>query len=516
MRPALQSALYFARTLRGIEAAYADEPLMQRAGLAAASLAESLVLPNRRHVLILVGPGNNGGDAIEAAIHLLTQGHDVNVVYRDDPSRLPPDAQLAHKRFASIGGKLEADWPVGQARDYGLIIDGLFGIGLNDNPRNHHAQWINDANNLARDQRVPLLALDCPSGLQGDSGVVFEPAIHASHCITFLAAKPGLYTLNGPDHCGEITLADLGVDCASHTAPDGRLLRADDIHMLARKRNCHKGDFGALAILGGARGMLGAAVLAARSALHCGAGSVYVSTPDESMQPTLDPLQPELMWRRPVDLWSMSSSTIKAIVCGPGLGQDKAARSLLDKCLQQNLPLVLDADALNLLAMHNSLQQAIANRQATSNHTLLTPHPKEAARLLDCELQKIQTDRIAAACQLARQYNAHVALKGCGTIIATPSGKWRINPAGNPGMACAGMGDVLAGAVGALIAQDLTAERALATAVYTHAAAADQLVNSGTGPVGLTASELIPGMRLQINALHCQSRTSHTDSYSMG
>jgi hydroxyethylthiazole kinase-like uncharacterized protein yjeF len=259
----------------------------------------------------------------------------------------------------------------------------------------------------------------------------------------------------------------------------------------ARRRDSHKGDFGNVGVLGGAAGMTGALLLAARAALHLGAGKVYAASLTPGL--VIDYLQPELMLKS-LDDWFDSPLTV--LVVGPGLGQSDAAQAALALAVQHSAALILDADALNLLSASTLLHQALLKRNAA---TLLTPHPGEAARLLNCDSAAIQRDRPAAAQQLARRYQAWVVLKGAGSICAAPDGAWRINPTGNPGMSSAGMGDVLSGILAALLAQSMAPFDALQLAVYLHGAAADALVARGVGPVGLTASEVMVEARAVLN-----------------
>ena len=320
-------------------------------------------------------------------------------------------------------------------------------------------------------------------------------AIRASDTLTFIAAKPGLFTADGPDVCGRIHLAALGLDAEALVPPPGQCLdRAVFAACLKpRRRNSHKGSFGSAGILGGAAGMTGAALLAARAALRLGSGRVYVGLLDERA-PTFDPVQPELMLR-PSE--ALADCGLSALACGPGLGQSLQARQRLEQALSLEIPLVLDADALNLLATDCDLPVAVALRKAP---TLLTPHPAEAARLLDSSIAAIQSDRIAAALEIAERFNARVALKGCGTILAAPDGRWQINASGNAGLATAGSGDVLTGMITALLAQAWPAEVALSAAVHLHGLAADRLVADGIGPIGLSAGELIDSARHCLNA----------------
>jgi hydroxyethylthiazole kinase-like uncharacterized protein yjeF len=476
--------------LRDLESAHADQPLMSRAGAAAAEWAETLAADASRPILVLAGPGNNGGDAFVTARHLRQQGADVRVVFVADPQTLPPAARAAREAFLAAGGTTVAGIPDGER--WGLVIDGLFGIGLTRSPESPYADWIPVANALAGRDGCPLLALDCPSGLNADTGRAHHPTIRASHTLSFIADKPGLHTADGPDQCGLIRIASLGLDLSVATPPAGHLVTPTLFAeaLVARLRNTHKGSFGSAGIVGGAHSMLGASLLAGRAALRLGAGRVYVGLVDPEA-PSFDPACPELMLRRPE---GVLEAGLTALACGPGLGNSLTAISLLERALGLDLPIILDADALNLIAFESALQSAVAQRTAP---TLLTPHPLEAARLMDCEPEEVQADRIGIATELAWRFDAQVALKGCGTVIASPKGQWWINSTGNPGLASAGTGDVLTGFTLALLAQGWTPENALLAAVHLHGAAADALVESGSGPVGLTASELVdPGRRI--------------------
>ncbi|MBI2278412.1 MAG: NAD(P)H-hydrate dehydratase [Dechloromonas sp.] len=488
----MMKSLYLSHSLRLIETAHRHEPLMERAGSAAAAWAAQLVSRSNRPILVLAGPGNNGGDAFEAARLLRELFFDVQVCFAGDPAKLPNDARGAHQRFVDAGEVTTDDIPT----QYGwsLIIDGLFGIGLTRAPDGQYANWIATANAQARRDQCPVLALDCPSGLNADTGNCPGVAIRASHTLTFIAAKPGLLTNDGPDHCGDIRVAALDLAPTTEIAPDGCQLTVEDFAdcLHPRLHNSHKGSFGSVGILGGAHSMLGAAFLAGRSAVKLGAGKVYVGLM-EHQPPGFDPQQPELMFRRPQ---ALLQSELTALACGPGMGMSLDAGELLETALGLDLPLVLDADALNLVASEESLQTALASRRTPA---ILTPHPTEAARLLECTTAEVQADRIAAAYEIVSRYHCHVALKGCGTVVATIGGDWWINHNGNPGMATAGTGDVLTGIITALLGQGWPAEKALLGGVHLHGAAADRLVANGLGPIGLTAGELIDAARLEFN-----------------
>jgi len=452
----MSQPIYLTQDIRRIEEASKDVPLMQRAGAAAAELAAKLAADTAKDILVLAGPGNNGGDARIAADLLRQKFFRVTLASAADAATLPVDKR------------------------WGLVVDGLFGIGLARDVEGDFAKLVTYAN--ARD--CPVLALDIPSGIASDTGRVLGHAVHATHTITFIALKPGLLTLDGPDHCGEVTVADLGLDARKLVRPTGWTaapqLFADVLK--PRPQNFHKGLAGSLAILGGSAGMTGAALLAGRAALKLGAGRVYVGMLEEL---SLDPSTPELMLRHPDDALGQD---LDAIVVGPGLGQSERADALVGAALASDIPCVLDADALNLVADDTNLRAACAKRRAD---TLLTPHPAEAGRLLGAKTAEVQQDRLAAAQRLSRELNANVVLKGNGSVMVARDGHWFVNTTGNPGMASAGMGDVLAGILGALLAQRLSGEAALVLGVHLHGLAADEC-NAG---VGLTASELIEPAR---------------------
>ncbi|TRZ97029.1 MAG: NAD(P)H-hydrate dehydratase [Rhodocyclaceae bacterium] len=447
--------------LRAIETRYAAArpPLMERAGRAAAGFARQLLQGGSTRVLVLAGPGNNGGDARVMARAMQEQGTRTVVV--------------------GPGGKIPAG-------DYGLVVDGLFGIGLTRPVTGHYAKLIARINTFSG----PVLALDVPSGLDGDTGQVLGIAVHATHTLSFIGGKPGLYTLDGPDHSGEVSVADL--DLRLDGLP-GAVLGVEDFRecLQPRTRNSHKGSYGSLAVIGGAVGMTGAALLAARAGLKLGAGRVFVGLLQTL---AVDPQQPELMLRSPDAALAQATAT----VIGPGLGASDAAMEILRRAVSADFPLLLDADALNLLATRPVLAMCVARRAAP---TVITPHPAEAARLLATTTAAVQADRVGAALSLAQRFKAHVALKGCGTVIAHPDGRWRINTSGNPGLASGGTGDVLSGMAGALLAQGWPAAEALSAAVHLHGAAADALAAAGAGPIGMAAGELIPVARTLLNRL---------------
>jgi hydroxyethylthiazole kinase-like uncharacterized protein yjeF len=490
------TSLYSVTQIREIElAALASLPpgtLMQRAGQTAAQRAlELLALPRANPVLVLAGPGNNGGDALEAAYLLSVAGVDVTVILQAAPSTQPLDARQVLERARSSAVKFTDDLAALVKLPWALVIDGLFGIGLTRPLSGQMRELVTFANSLP----CPVLALDVPSGLNADTGTIVGPegvAIRASHTLTFIADKPGLHTCDGRDYGGQISVAALDID--ANLFPESRLhLNAPSLFAAAlqpRAHNSHKGSFGDVIVIGGAKGMQGAALLAARAALYCGAGRVFVGFIDAA--PSYDSTQPELMCRHANDL-DFSAGTV---VIGPGAGTTQHAAALLSRALASASLLVIDADALNLLAADQGLQHQLARRNAAS---LLTPHPLEAARLLAISAKEVQADRLSAAVKLARTFNAHVILKGSGTVLASADGAVAINPTGNPGLATAGTGDVLAGVCSSLLAQQVPAKQAALASVWLHGRAADVLVAQGVGPIGLTAGELLPAIRAELN-----------------
>lgn len=481
--------------VRDVERAASALGLMERAGAAAAEAAQRLLAGRTGQVVILAGPGNNGGDGFVVARLLRERFHDVVVISRDAPDKRPADAAAAAAAWRASGGDITGALP---ARAPALVVDALFGIGQRRAAAGWHADAIVWANRH-RGAGVPLLALDQPSGLDAQTGSVHPPVIEADATLTFIALKPGLLTGHGPASCGGLACATLGLEDRVEAIARGRALSwgrfaaaLPDV-LLRRDAATHKGSFGTLAIIGGAAGMLGAVLLAGRAALRCGAGRVragFLATD----APAVDFVVPELMLGQAS---GVLESGADAIVIGCGLGMQAPARSILERALGRDVPLVLDADALNLIAADAALGAQCRARKAA---TLATPHPMEAARLLQRETDAVNADRLASARTLAERLNACVVLKGQGSVLAHPDGRFAINGTGNPGLASAGSGDVLTGLAGALLAQGIEPWDALSLAVCLHGASADALVASGTGPVGMGAAALPDAARDLINA----------------
>ena len=474
--------------LRTLERAHANDGLMERAGLAAAELASAMLAARRGPVVVLAGPGNNGGDGFVCARHLRAKGFDVDVVFVADAARLPTDAAAAFRELQATGARFDSSPPDDAPA---LIIDALFGIGLSRPMGFPYADWAAWAN--ASD--APILSLDIPSGLDAASGVAHEPAIRAAATATFIALKPGLLTCDGPDYCGDISLHAIGLEDAINASGvrlEWRPLSRDLPPILGRReRKAHKGTFGRACIVGGAEGLVGAALLAGRAAIRLGAGRVVVGLAARN-PPLVDWGSAELMLREATTV----GDDYDAWIVGPGLGGGERAQAIVERIVRYPQPIVVDADGLNAVAANPSLRDLVAARDSP---TLATPHPAEAARLLGCKTEDVQANRVHAAIELAKILHAHVVLKGTGSIVMRPDGTFDINATGNPGLATAGSGDVLAGILGALLAQGVDAAQALRIGVCLHGAAADMLVAKGVGPLGLTASEVIDAARALVN-----------------
>lgn len=429
--------------------------LMQRAGLAVARLGLALA-PHAHTIWIACGPGNNGGDGLEAAMHLQHWGKQAAVQWLGDASRLPLDAAASLERARHAGVTFTTTPPTLGPRD--LCIDALLGPGGRA-PAGAMADCVTAIQRCG----ATVLAIDLPTGLCADTGTHHDHAVRADHTLSLLTLKPGLFTGHGRDLAGRVWFDDLGagVDATSATA-----WLASTPAPSTRAHASHKGSYGDVAVIGGAPGMRGAAVLAATAALHAGAGRVYVSTLGDDSAAGV--MWPELMWRTSEALPLPTLS----VACGCGGGALVGA--VLPRVLAEAMQLVLDADALNAVAQDTALQAQLRLRCERGQATVLTPHPLEAARLLGRSTAEVQSDRLAAARQLAERFGAVVVLKGSGSIIVAPGLRARINPTGNARLATAGTGDVLAGMVAAQLAAGASALDAACAAVFRHGAAAER------------------------------------------
>ena len=453
-------ALFNVAATRRIEltaqAALAPHTLMQRAGLAVAQLAMAMA-PHARFVWIACGPGNNGGDGLEAAMHLQQWGKSAVVTWLGSADTAPQDAVASYQRAVAAGVTFAETPPV----NCDLYIDALLGIGAE--VREADAKMVNSIAQMNTGS-APVLAVDIPTGLHADTGQAALNCVKASHTLSLLTLKPGLFTASGRDFAGTIWLENLSTGqnaFASEASPTAWLSGAPKSP--PRLHASHKGSFGDVVVIGGALGMTGAALLAATAALHTGAGRVFVGLLDNGTL-TVDTSQPELMFRAIGDL-DFSSMTM-TVVCGCGGGE--AIHSHLEKILSSPAPVVIDADAINNIALDKSLQTLLCERGQRAAATVLTPHPLEAARLLGITACAVQQDRLMAAQRLALRFDCTVVLKGSGTVIAAPGETPIINPTGNAKLATAGTGDVLAGMVGTRLAGGLPAFEAACQAVYQH------------------------------------------------
>src|SRR5260364_85577 len=496
--------LYTVAQLRALEADAArtlpPDTLMMPAGKATAAFIRQRGADCAAHrTWIAAGPGNNGGDALAAATELHQQGVSVEVCM---PARVnAKDACHALDIARAAGVCITDTLPDQDVRKYQWAIDGLFGIGLTRPLDGIYAEL---ARRLSRrmESGSPVLALDLPSGLNSDTGARVKngSAVKATHTLTFIGVKAGLYTADGRDYAGEIWLAPLGLDVDDVDLEHSKhklWLNAPDLFKLrlpARPHAAHKGDYGNVTVLGGHTGMMGAPMLAARAALFAGAGKVRVALMADA-GPAYDPLYPELMLG---NLHTFDASDVDVWVIGCGIGRDARARAACADALAQGAPTVIDADALNLIAQREDLAARVAQHPDAA---VLTPHPLEAARLLRCDANAVQHDRLAAARALAAQYSGIVVLKGSGTVIAAPDGHLAVNPTGHAGLATGGSGDVLSGLIGALIAQRMPPFEAALAAVFLHGRAAEILSDDGIGPAGLNAGALAPAFRRLLNSM---------------
>ncbi|CAB3776541.1 NAD(P)H-hydrate dehydratase [Paraburkholderia fynbosensis] len=488
-------------------AGLAPHTLMARAGQSAASFLheqitrDTSIEKSKQRVWLIAGPGNNGGDALVLATALHEAGIAVEVCMPVEAK--PDDARWALDTARAAGVPIATAPPV-SLDGYRWLVDGMFGIGLT---RALDGVFASVARQLsqrakARPRKGGVLALDVPSGLDSDTGTVVGggvdgAAVHATHTITFIAAKPGLFTAQGRDLSGAVTLAPIGVDSSLRAAVQLNAPELFGAFLPPRDFATNKGTFGSLAVVGGDTGMCGAPILAARAALYSGAGKVHVALLGAGAPP-YDPPHPELMLHALDDL---PLDKMGALAVGCGMGHRECATQVMHDVLQLDVPKLFDADALNLIGKDPALAAEVTERGVQGDPCILTPHPLEAARLLGSDAPAVQRDRLGAARALAARFASVVVLKGTGTIIAAPDGRLAINPTGNAALATGGTGDVLGGIIGALLAQHLPRYEAALAGVYLHGLAADTLSAQGHGPAGLTAGELAPMVRTLLNRL---------------
>lgn len=481
----LPDVLYGAAQVRALDARLiaAGTPgfeLMQRA---ARATWRALVRqwPSVNELTVLVGHGNNAGDGYLVAVLARRAGWQVRVLAVGDPQRLQGDAALAHAEALAEGVAVQG-WS-GQSELRGVVLDALLGTGLSGEVREPYSAAIKAINASG----LSVMAVDIPSGLCADTGRKLGVAVRADLTVTFIGLKAGLFTGDAADHVGELVFNDLQATAETYSDIPVRARRLNTANLprpAARPPTSHKGRFGHVLLIGGDHGFGGAILLGTESALRSGAGMVSLATRPEHVPAALSRV-PEAM-----ALGTSSANQlmgllekVSVLVVGPGLGQAGWGRSLLSAAANAPLPQVWDADALNLLA---------GGFVRLPRDCVITPHPGEAARLLGISTAQVQADRLAAALALSKKYSAVVVLKGAGSLIAHPDGRLALCHQGHPAMATAGLGDVLAGLLGALLAQGMEPFDAACLAVWLHANAGEQQGKLGRG---LAASDLIPAIR---------------------
>jgi NAD(P)H-hydrate epimerase len=437
--------------------------------------------PQARRITVLAGHGNNAGDGYLMAVLARRAGWAVSVLAVGDTSRLVGDAALALAEAKAESVPIKP-W-VADAEINGIVVDALLGTGLSGDVRGPYVEAIESINASG----LPVIAVDIPSGLCADTGQVLGVAVKADLSVTYIGLKIGLFTGRAADLVGTLVFDDLQADGAIVATISGvaRRLTSQNVPALRQRQpSAHKGLFGRVLVIGGDHGMGGASLLSAESALRSGAGMVSLATRSEHVAAALARL-PEVMTTGIHSanqlIGGVEAASVLAV--GPGLGQGRWGRSLLSVAASAARPQVWDADALNLLA---------AGRATLPQGCIITPHPGEAARLLACSTAQVQADRLAAVKQLAKQYSAVCVLKGAGSLIADPQGRVSLCDHGHPAMATAGLGDVLAGLLAALLAQGLAPFDAACLGVWLHARAGEQQGKKGRG---LAAADLIPTIR---------------------
>ena len=484
--------LYTVAAVRAIDHAAIHEEgidgyaLMTRAARAALDVALGR-FPDAKRWQVVCGGGNNAGDGYVLARLAAEQGTTVSVHTLVDPGKLGGDAMIASNDFAASGG-IAVPWAGELDPDADLLIDALLGSGLERDVGGDFAVAVQAMNA----HEAPVLALDIPTGLHGDSGAVLGDAVNARVTVTFVGWKTGLFLGDGPEVCGELHFADLGIPLQYRQRETGSLRRLSARAIRAalppRPRNAHKGSFGRVVVIGGGPGMPGAVRLAGEAALRSGAGLVSIATHPSQVTAVISG-RPELMCHAVSsgdDLDELLADAA-AVAIGPGLGRSDWAQSLFDKVMDLDVAMVLDADALNLLA----------EQPRQNDRWILTPHPGEAGRLLGVSAADVQADRLNALQELRARYSGTVVLKGAGTLSTSRDGIPWLCTAGNPGMASPGMGDVLTGVIAAFRAQGFDADDAAALGVSVHARSGDAAAKFGER--GLLASDLIGELRSWVN-----------------
>ena len=471
------------------EYSISSSELMKRAGTSALA-ALKYHWPRAENILVVCGTGNNGGDGFELARQATAGMYGVTVIQVGDKSKLTNIATAARESLLATGCKIQPFKDKLPTAD--VIVDAIVGVGLNREPIGEYSAAIR-AVNLARG--TPVLSLDIPSGLGANTGMPFGNAVTATICLNYLALNLGLFTGDGPNYAGEVHFDSLKIPSAVYKdlIPIARriTLEKDGALLAPRKRTSHKGHYGHLLVIGGNHGMSGAVSIAAEGGARVGSGLTSIAT-RTTHSSLMSLMRPELMSHgieHPQDLKPLLSSA-NAFVLGPGLGQDTWAEGLYQKALDSNLPIVIDADALNLLSKNPQYH----------SHWILTPHPGEAARLLNCSIAEVQSNRLNAVKKIQKKYGGVAVLKGSGTLINNGGDLTRLSSWGNPGMASGGMGDILAGVIGGLLAQGFPLMDAACIGVALHGMAGDRAAKQD-GERGMLAMDLLPHLRHLANLI---------------
>lgn len=459
--------------------------LMKRAGRAAFDLLLER-FPAPELITVYCGAGKNGGDGYVLAALAAQRLLPVQVIQLTPGDKLTGEARTAYEFAVQERVKI-IPFADAQAPTEGVVVDALLGIGLQGDVRPNFAEAINQINASG----LPVLAIDIPSGLNGDTGATHGAVVNAALTITYIGIKRGLLTGRGPAVCGEIVLSELRIpgEIYAQEEPTTEYLHLIDLlgALAPRAADAHKGNFGHVLVIGGDHGYGGAVIMAAEAAARSGAGLVSVATRPEYVIPLLTRC-PEIMVRGVNSGQELEALLVRptVIVIGPGLGRSPWSEQLLQKAAASGLPMVVDADALNIIAEGRVLPNFAARAD-----WLLTPHPTEAARLLGVTTPEINADRFTSISKLQQKFGGAVILKGAGSLILGDSGITGVVTDGNPGMATGGMGDVLSGILGALIAQGVAIEDAAQLGAVLHASAAD-LAAEKIGQRGLIATDIIP------------------------
>ena len=460
--------------------------LMTRAGEAALGALRSC-WPSAQRIAVVCGPGNNGGDGYVLARLAREQRLEVVAVGLHEPARLQGDARRAYDDFLAAGGTV-GSWHADCLRGMDVIVDAIFGVGLSRPVDGVAAEAIAAINHS--DARV--LALDIPSGLHADTGEILGDAVRAERTVTFLGLKLGFYLGEGPNCVGVVMFDGLELPAQALAYVEATALRIDEPEVAEllppRRRTAHKGQQGSVLVIGGNIGMPGAARMAGEAALRAGAGLVTIATRNENVAAIVG-ARPELMCRGVNSAEELSALIARAdvLALGPGLGQDEWAQTMFETALAKDRRVVVDADALSLLAQS----------PRKNAHWILTPHPGEAARLIGKTTAEVQHDRLGAAREIAARYGGTVVLKGAGTLVLSDEGLPAICDRGNPGMASAGMGDVLTGVIAGIVAQKAELAAAARVGVLVHALAGDMAARRGER--GLLATDLLAYLPTCVN-----------------